>query len=74
MKARAAVLHIVDRADIAEQSVRVDYVGVEYGFALVSATGVTIATSDHPMPLTRYAFANGALRIVHNYDLRLAEE
>lgn len=72
-RARAATLHLIVHTDINEQHVRIDYVGACYGFALVSATGITIATSEHPLPLCRYAWANGALAIKHCYDLRLAE-
>lgn len=75
MKARSAVLHLVEgvKEDLEEQSVRIDYTGAPFGFALVVGS-VCVATSEHPLPLCRYAFANGALRVVHNYDLRLAEE
>lgn len=32
-----------------------------------------IARSEHPKPLERYAWANGANEIRHAYDLKLAE-
>lgn len=76
---RAAVLFPIGGADIREQTVRIDHVpsppilGGEPVFALHSATGICIATCSHPVPLSAYAFNNGALRVVHNYDLGHAE-
>lgn len=73
MSSRAAVLHVVAHVEIAEQAVRIDHVGAPFGFALHAASGVCIATSEHPLPLVKYAFANGALRVVHNYDLGVVD-
>jgi hypothetical protein len=70
---KAAVLHIVGGADLEEQTARIDYVGGSIGFALHSAIGVCVATSEHPVLLSEHAFRNRAIRVVHNYDLRLAE-
>lgn len=70
---KAAVLHLVGPCDFEEATVRIDYVGAVHGFALHGATGVCVATSEHPVLLSDHAFRNGAIRVVHNYDLRLAE-
>lgn len=42
-------------------------------FTLYAPDGRVIAVSEHPRPLEKYAWANMADRIVHDYDLRLAE-
>lgn len=68
---KASVLSIIGGADMREQTVRIDH--TDPGFALHSATGICVATCEHPALLSAYAFNNGALRVVHTYDLRLAE-
>lgn len=70
---KAAVLCIVAGCDLDETTVRIDHVGSPIGFALHSPTGVCVATADHPVLLSEHAFRNGAIRVVHNYDLREAE-
>jgi hypothetical protein len=69
---RAAVLCVVDGRDLDEAHCRIDHVGPPYGFALL-VEGVTVATCDHPAPLSTYAFNNGAEGVTHNYDLAKAE-
>jgi hypothetical protein len=59
-----------------DEALRIDHVGTypDSGtyFALL-AGGVVVATAEHPALLSDHAFRNGAGRVVHNYDLRLAE-
>lgn len=70
---KAAVLEICGRSDFDfDEAPRIDHVGEPIGFVLM-IEGICVATSEHPVLLSEHAFRNGAGRVVHTYDLRLAE-
>lgn len=76
MSPAAALLTILAKADLSETEVTIkpelDALGCPV-FTLFSADGLRVARSDHPKALVKYAWANGASKIRHPYDLKLAE-
>lgn len=72
MSPSAAVLQLVGEPPRDDEPVAINF--VEGRFVLIGADGRTIASSEHPRVLSKYAFANGAFQVRHAYNLKLAED
>ncbi len=74
--AKGAVLTLEGYQDLHEKPVTIRHSVLPDGsgvFALF-CEGVLLATSTHPFPLRKYADANGAISIRHDYDLGLIDD
>lgn len=72
-RARGASLNILTSGNIREQTVSIHFESGIRQFVLYDADDVAVACSDHPKPLSQYAWANCCLEVRHDYDLAIPE-